>query len=166
MKNFVNHFVTTAYLVNNGKIALVKHGLRNIWLGFGGHIEKNEGILEALKREIQEESGIENYTLLNETAGKTFPARTKTPDNIVREETIPNSIQIQPIPFDSNFTEPHHHIDLVYYGVTNQTKLQLEDDGGSDISWFTEKELDEIEIWPSTKYLCLQALKAARRLNE
>jgi ADP-ribose pyrophosphatase YjhB (NUDIX family) len=165
MRNFVNHFVTTAYLVNNNKVALVKHGLRNVWLGFGGHIEKNEGILEALNREIREESGIKNYTLLNEGVEKTFPVKNKLPDDIVTEETLPNSIQIQPIPFDRRFKKPHHHIDFCYYGVTDQTKLKLERNGGKDIRWFTEKEVDGIEdIWPSTKNLCLEALKCARRV--
>jgi ADP-ribose pyrophosphatase YjhB (NUDIX family) len=125
MRNHVNHFVTTAYLVNKSKVALVRHKLRNVWLGFGGHIEKNEGILEALEREIKEESGISSYALLNEGGHKTFPVKNKLPDNVVVEETLPNLIQIQPIPFDRKFREPHHHIDFCYYGVTDQTDLHL-----------------------------------------
>lgn len=163
MRNFLNHFVTTAYLVNKNKVALVKHGLRDVWLGFGGHIESKEGILESLNREIKEESGIQNYTLLNQGAEKTFPVKNKLPDDVVMEETLPNSIQIQPIPYDRRFKEPHHHIDFCYYGVTDQTKLSLEKDGGKDIRWFAKEELDEIDIWPSTKHLCLEALKCARR---
>lgn len=166
MKNLVKHFVTTAYLVNNDKVALVHHGLRNVWLGFGGHIEEKETILEALDREIKEESGIRDYKLLNDggliksfRAGDEGPDK---PDETVREETLPNSIQIQPIPFDRNYKNPHYHIDLIYYGTTDQTDLSLEEGKGKDVKWVSVQDLEQIDLWPSTKYLCKEALKAAK----
>lgn len=44
----------------NGKIVLSKHKIRSTWETQGGHIEDNELPIDAAKRELFEESGIQN----------------------------------------------------------------------------------------------------------
>lgn len=48
-------FTVAAYIVNNGKVALVNHLQLKRWMPVGGHIELNEDPEEALFREIKEE---------------------------------------------------------------------------------------------------------------
>ena len=55
------HIVAVAGVVVNGegKVLLVKNRYRNIWEYPGGQVEVGENLMEALQREIREESGIE-----------------------------------------------------------------------------------------------------------
>ena len=56
-------FTVAAYIVNNGKVALVNHLQLKRWMPVGGHIELNEDPEEALFREIKEETGIDKSQL-------------------------------------------------------------------------------------------------------
>lgn len=162
----IKHFVTTAYLVNKtgDKVALTHHKLTNSWLGFGGHIEERETIMEALKREIKEESGITNYKLFNK--GDRVIENTHTYPSVVEIEAPPNVVQTQPIKGDNKLSEPHDHIDLVYFGKANQEVLKLENEHAKDIGWFGEEDFNKIKLLESTKYLCEKALETARSINE
>ena len=55
-----NHFCVyfLPYNANTKEIFLVHHKKSGFWLSPGGHIDKNEGILQALNREIGEELGV------------------------------------------------------------------------------------------------------------
>ena len=48
----------------NGKILLSRHKSRSTWETQGGHIEENETPLEAAKRELFEESGAMDYSMV------------------------------------------------------------------------------------------------------
>jgi len=51
--------VVVAFIINDGKVLLIKHKRKGIWLPVGGHVEEGESDLEALKREIKEEVGLD-----------------------------------------------------------------------------------------------------------
>jgi 8-oxo-dGTP pyrophosphatase MutT (NUDIX family) len=51
-------FTTSAFIAYNGTILLVQHKKIGKWLQPGGHIELDEDPLEALWREIEEETGL------------------------------------------------------------------------------------------------------------
>lgn len=51
--------VVVGFIFNNEKLLLIKHKRKNIWLPVGGHVELGESDLDALKREIKEEVGLE-----------------------------------------------------------------------------------------------------------
>ncbi len=54
---------TLSFIFNGNKVLLMKGSAKKDWEGFydpvGGHIEKGESVIEAAKREIEEETGLE-----------------------------------------------------------------------------------------------------------
>lgn len=48
---------------HNGRYVLVKHKQRDTWENPGGKVEKNERILQAAKRELEEETGATKYKI-------------------------------------------------------------------------------------------------------
>lgn len=52
-------FVASVYLIENQKILLIYHSKLEKWLPPGGHVELNETPVEAARREVLEETGLE-----------------------------------------------------------------------------------------------------------
>lgn len=61
MKQFPTHIIAVDGIVENDKseILLVKHRDKEVWTVPGGQVEIGENLIEALIREIKEESGID-----------------------------------------------------------------------------------------------------------
>ena len=51
--------VVTGYIFNEDKLLLIHHNKLNLWLPVGGHMEQNENMDEALRREVKEETNLE-----------------------------------------------------------------------------------------------------------
>lgn len=65
MKRTENVELTVLCLIHNGDKYLLQNRIKKDWKGFtlpGGHVEKDESIVEAVIREMQEETGL---TILN-----------------------------------------------------------------------------------------------------
>ena len=93
----------TAFIVKKNSILLHWHEKVKEWLPPGGHIEKNEDPIEALNREILEETGLEVIII-----------PTNQILNISNLEQIipPFTIMIEDI--DDPKDGKHKHIDLIY----------------------------------------------------
>ena len=61
------HFVTSAFVVNEtmDKVLFIHHNIYNDWVWIGGHADGESDLLVQAKRELEEESGLKNYTLLS-----------------------------------------------------------------------------------------------------
>ena len=54
----VRHFTATAFVVHDDRVALHWHPKVGAWLPPGGHIEDNEDPVQAVLREVEEETGL------------------------------------------------------------------------------------------------------------
>ncbi|MDE2837157.1 MAG: NUDIX domain-containing protein [Chloroflexota bacterium] len=54
----VRHFTATAFVVQDGATLLHWHPKLGMWLPPGGHVEANEDPVQAVLREVEEETGI------------------------------------------------------------------------------------------------------------
>ena len=101
---FKRHFTATGFLVFNGSVLLHWHAKVLEWLPPGGHIEPNEDPVQAVLREIKEETGlrVEIYgtPYLKESGG--FPCAIAEPRHILIEN------------IDDPVDGVHQHIDMIY----------------------------------------------------
>lgn len=60
MKQFPTHIVAVDGIIenDNNEILLVKHRYHGVWTVPGGQVEVGENLIDALKREVKEEAGI------------------------------------------------------------------------------------------------------------
>lgn len=125
------HFTVTGFVSQDGRTALHWHRL-GLWLPPGGHIEANEDPLQAVRREVLEETGIE-VDVLGEVP---FPHA--SPPQL----PPPVTIGVYDIERDGGSARPHQHIDLIYFTrpvAGARLELPLEDGW----AWVDETALAE-----------------------
>lgn len=126
------HFTVTGFLSHDGRTALHWHRL-NVWLPPGGHIEPDEDPIEAVLREIHEETGIEAEIL---NAAPRFahdhPAQLPPPVNIGVYD-LPDG--------DRNLREAHQHIDLIYFARPVPAAATDLPSDGHEWRWVSTSEL-------------------------
>jgi 8-oxo-dGTP pyrophosphatase MutT (NUDIX family) len=128
-------FTASAVVVHDDKALLLFHKKQQMWLNPGGHIELDENIVEALYRELEEETG-----LTKDDTSLVLPY-----DDNLSFDRDPETNETQPVPFDIDIhqTTPggHRHIDLSYIFVSKTAEVKLEEEGATDIKWFTVEEM-------------------------
>ena len=99
----VRHFTATGFVVHNDHLALHWHPKVQAWLPPGGHIDENEDPVQAVLREIEEETGLRAEVVSNERPWELdYPSQVPAPFTIMVED-IPDPDQ-----------GPHQHIDMIY----------------------------------------------------
>ena len=139
-------------IVHGDKVLLRKHDKYKIWLMVGGHIELDEGPIEAALREVKEEVGMD-VELIGEIAdiseGEGY-----------RELLPPAFMNIHKI------NDTHEHISFIYFARALTTEIvEGEGEKSDEIRWFTLEELDDphYEIRETIRHYAKAALRAARR---
>src|SRR5690606_29239648 len=105
----------------DGKRVLMNHhkSLQK-WLCFGGHVDGTFDVLSAAKREVEEESGIVNFTP-------------------VFEDIF--DIDIHPIPENDYKSEPaHSHFDIRFLLQANDNEDFVVSDESTELRWCTAAE--------------------------
>ena len=124
----IRHFTATAFVVDGSRTLLHWHKRLQQWMPPGGHIEPNEDPVQAVLREVNEETGI-----VAEVIATTAPLPFDYPEQLA----APYTILIEDIPGPD---EPHKHIDLIYFcravaGAAHETR----DD--QTLRWVDEADL-------------------------
>jgi 8-oxo-dGTP pyrophosphatase MutT (NUDIX family) len=126
----IRHFTATAFVVDGSRTLLHWHRRLQQWMPPGGHIELNEDPVQAVLREVHEETGI-TAEVIPTTAALSFDYPEQLP--------VPYTILVEDIPGPG---EPHRHIDMIYFcravaGAAHETR----DD--PTLRWVDELELRE-----------------------
>lgn len=130
MENVIlRHFCVTVYIFDKEtkKFVFIKHKKLQKWLAPGGHIEENENPDNAAKREVFEETGIDDLHFIN------------PPINVEKID----GLLIQPFGIQLNkIKEDHEHLDLIYLATIDKKENlilnEIETEGIQEFS------LDEI----------------------
>jgi len=102
------HFTVTGFVSHAGRTALHWHKF-GMWLPPGGHIEPNEDPVQAMLREVREETGLEAEVLSLPGAPRfeySHPPQLAAPATIAVYDIVNG---------DGQLAEPHQHIDLIYF---------------------------------------------------
>jgi 8-oxo-dGTP diphosphatase len=107
----MRHLTVTGFLVHEGRVLLHWHRRNRLWLPMGGHIEPNEDPIQAVLREVQEESGV---------AAEVLPTAPPLPFANIPQLPPPVTVLIAPVRScgaarRAGWDGPVEHIDLVYY---------------------------------------------------
>lgn len=126
-------YTVAGYLVNKGRVLLIKHKYLPIWTAPAGHVELNESPIDALYKEIAEESGISSSHLrLVETQPKAGHISRSTSATYI------------PLPFSMeyhNITDDHRHINMAY-NLQCDTDVVAPAEGESQTyGWFSAEDL-------------------------
>ncbi|MGD9934753.1 MAG: NUDIX hydrolase [Dehalococcoidia bacterium] len=111
------HFTVTGFVSADGKTALHWHKF-GMWLPPGGHIEADEDPVQAVLREVREETGLDVEIV---PAG--LPFQYGEPPQL----PPPAAIGVYDIASDGSLKEPHQHIDLVYFTRPRRIALPTTD---------------------------------------
>lgn len=125
-ENELFHFTTSAWIVNKErtKVLMVYHNIYHSWSWIGGHADGNPNLLEVVKKEIEEESGITNLKLL-------------------MDGIFGLSIQfVKPHIKKGKFVSAHLHYDIQFlFESKEEEPLKIKPDENSDVAWL---ELDTL----------------------
>jgi 8-oxo-dGTP pyrophosphatase MutT (NUDIX family) len=134
------HFTATAYIVEQGKVLLLRHPKLKKWLPPGGHIEANETPPECARREAKEETGLDIELIRQENLWLDYwnAASIERP-YLCLLENIPAH----------NDLPAHQHIDMIFLAKPIAGALL------PGVKWFTLMEVEQLiedeEIFGETK---------------
>jgi 8-oxo-dGTP pyrophosphatase MutT (NUDIX family) len=100
----VRHFTTTGFVVHDDRMLLHWHRKVKMWLPPGGHIDDNEDPVQAVLREVLEETGVTAEVVPTSPAiALDYPQQVYPPFTIMIED------------IDDPVQGFHHHIDMIYF---------------------------------------------------
>lgn len=136
-------FTASVFIVHEGKVLLHLHKKLGKWLQPGGHIELDEGPLEAARREVKEETGLDIELI----GGTQIPELEGNEDDILPPKFLNRH----------HFNDTHEHIDFTYFGKVIGGELRPED--GVEMKWLSADELRVADILLTTRAYSLAALR-------
>ncbi len=96
------HFTATGFVVQGDRTLLHWHKRLQQWMPPGGHIEPDEDPVQAVLREIREETGAAAEVISAGPLPFPYPGQLQPPYTILVEDSAEPG-------------EPHQHIDLIYF---------------------------------------------------
>ncbi|UCD03636.1 MAG: NUDIX domain-containing protein [Candidatus Woesearchaeota archaeon] len=133
-------FISTVFIVQEGKVLMTWNNKINNWIPVGGHIEPNELPCSSVIREAKEESGLDIELVSPFNNSKTA-----------------NLIQPAHVHLD-HITDNHKHINLIYFAIVKGGKCFKIDDEGKELRWFTKEDLEKEDLAPSIREWASRAL--------
>lgn len=154
------HFTATGFVVQGDRTLLHWHQRLQQWMPPGGHIEPDEDPVQAVLREIREETGVTAEVIPSVPALPfAYPGQVQPPFTILLEDS--------PEP-----GEPHQHIDLIYF--CRLADRAAHDPSLANLHWVDEAALRSdqpldladsgvaVPIAEDVRLLALKAIEAAR----
>lgn len=125
--NKVAHMTSSAFVVNKkrDKVLMVHHNIYNAWSWTGGHADGDEDLFHVAMKELNEETGITNFSNLS--------------DSIVSLDIIPVYGHMK----NNKFVSPHLRFNAAFlFEADEDEKLIVNTDENSSVCWIPAMEID------------------------
>jgi 8-oxo-dGTP pyrophosphatase MutT (NUDIX family) len=118
------HITGSSWILDSSRkfTLLTHHATLNKWLQPGGHADGEENVLNVALREAEEETGLKNFTLLDD---KIF------------------DLDIHPIPARNGFPR-HLHYDVRFIFEANYQDKVIVSEESHDVAWKSLSELEQL----------------------
>jgi len=133
-ENLIGHFTASAWTVNpeRTKTLMVYHNIYDAWSWTGGHADGEEDLCAVAMRELREETGVTNATLLKP---EIFSLEILTVNGHVKKGV---------------YVPSHLHLNVTYLAqATEEETLVANKDENQAVKWFTFEEACKAstEVW-------------------
>ena len=133
-KNHLAHLTVSAWIVSPDyqKVLMAYHNIYQSYAWLGGHLDGNADIVSVIKKEIQEESGLSEFQLIE---NQLFSLEVLTVDGHVK---------------NGEYVSSHLHLNLTFLCIANpDLPIHIRPSENSQIAWL---EVDKIiqsvsEVW-------------------
>ncbi len=144
----VREFLSTVYIVKEGRVLLTFNQKVKKFVPLGGHIDENELPCECAIREAKEESG---YDI-----------------ELINGNDLKNNKLLQNLGIDLDIIkQDHHHINIAYIGKIIGGKEMEQSDEETELKWFSPEEIiNHAGIFENTKEKALKSIEIMRRRLE
>lgn len=151
----IRHFTASGIVLSgDDNVLLVRHRELGCWLYPGGHIDANEDPVQAVLREVREETGL--------TCQIIAESRFRHP--AARVLAAPFTICVQDIRGDLRHG-PHQHIDMVYVLRPASGLLTPQSSEVADCAWVPLRQAATLDTPPELPELIERAASYARALH-
>ena len=150
-ENLLAHFTVSAWVMNEAKdkVLCAFHNQYGRWVWLGGHCDGDDDFLGVIKKEIQEESGVENVTLYS--------------DGIFSLE----SFAVFPHVKRGKFVPAHVHLNVTYAFIADELcATRIAEGENSAVGWKGFEELLELQTWGSSKAVYQKIIDKVRKIED
>lgn len=133
--NEYGHFTASAWITNKDrtKVIMAFHNIYKSWAWTGGHADGESDLLGTAMRELEEETGIKNFKVLNN--GDIFSLEIACVNGHVKR---------------GKYVSSHVHLNLTYaFEVDENEPLRIKEDENSGIKWVNIEDVEKFstETW-------------------
>lgn len=133
-KNHLAHLTVSAWIVSPDyqKVLMAYHNIYQSYAWLGGHLDGNADIVSVIKKEIQEESGLSEFQLIDD---KLFSLEVLTVDGHIK---------------NGEYVSSHLHLNLTFLCIANpDLPIHIRPSENSQIAWLEVDKINQSvsEVW-------------------
>lgn len=133
-KNHLAHLTVSAWIVSPDyqKVLMAYHNIYQSYAWLGGHLDGNADIVSVIKKEIQEESGLSEFQLIDD---QLFSLEVLTVDGHIK---------------NGEYVSSHLHLNLTFLCIANpDLPIHIRPSENSQIAWLEVDKINQSvsEVW-------------------
>ena len=151
-ENEYMHFTSSAFVVNKkrDKVLMIYHNIYDSWAWTGVHVDVQTNFLAVAKREVEEETGLKNIKVLNNS-------------KIISLDTLPVHGHVK----RGKYVSAHIHLSVAYlFEADENDSIRIKPDENSKIGWQDIDKAVELSTEPHMKPVYSKIIDKERHIKK